>query len=69
MKPFEIFGNSKVVFSEFKYTLPNGLHKNIPFGFIFSIKHFENILLDINSFIENQIYSYWDYYRQFNTKT
>jgi hypothetical protein len=69
LKPFDLYGeNIKLIISEFNYTLPSGEQKLIPFGFIFSLSVFENILLDLNSFVENQIYSYWDYYRKSNTQ-
>lgn len=67
-KPFEIFGDSKIILSNFKYNLPNGLQKEIPFGFIFSLNHFTKIKSDLIQFTENQIYSYWDYYRTSNKK-
>lgn len=68
LKPFEVYGDSKIILSNFKYTLPSGVQKEIPFGFIFSLNHFVDIKSDLNKFIQNQIYSYWDYYRKFDKK-
>lgn len=66
-KPFEIVGKkTKCTISNLNFDLPNGEKKSIDFGYIFSYSIFKEILGDIDNYVENTIYSFWDYYRENN---
>ncbi|QFR39175.1 hypothetical protein A9Q91_02985 [Candidatus Gracilibacteria bacterium 28_42_T64] len=70
MKPFNIEGDKvKITFSDFKFNLPNGDNKKISFGYIFSYSLFKDeVLSNTENYVENLIYSFWDYYRLYKHK-
>lgn len=62
VKP-DVFGDkAKVTLSDVRYAT-NSEEKLISYGYIFSYSVFKEISNDLENYIQNIIYSFWDYYR------